>query len=128
MRYVFLLLSVPSLLSSFFFFFNDTATTEIYTLSLHDALPIYPGVAIASPRRRRVLIRTTEPLQRPQHRRASAAEFADCYCVNPVRSRLESFSMRLSFSITSFGSRPRFTRLMSAGTEAERSASSLASC
>src|SRR6266566_4252070 len=26
------------------FFFNDTATTEIYTLSLHDALPIYPFV------------------------------------------------------------------------------------
>src|SRR2546429_718746 len=26
-----------------FFFFNDTATTEIYTLSLHDALPIYVG-------------------------------------------------------------------------------------
>src|SRR3712207_8219686 len=25
------------------FFFNDTATTEIYTLSLHDALPIYRG-------------------------------------------------------------------------------------
>src|SRR3712207_9211522 len=29
-----------------FFFFNDTATTEIYTLSLHDALPIF-GVAVA---------------------------------------------------------------------------------
>src|SRR5260370_41226981 len=28
-------------LCSFFFFFNDTATTEIYTLSLHDALPIW---------------------------------------------------------------------------------------
>src|SRR2546429_8896919 len=27
-----------------FFFFNDTATTEIYTLSLHDALPIFTGV------------------------------------------------------------------------------------
>ena len=26
-----------------YFFFNDTATTEIYTLSLHDALPIYLG-------------------------------------------------------------------------------------
>src|SRR2546430_5398531 len=26
---------------AFFFFFNDTATTEIYTLSLHDALPIW---------------------------------------------------------------------------------------
>src|SRR6478672_13661050 len=42
-----------------FFFFNDTATTEIYTLSLHDALPIYtlPGWssarASASLRRRR---------------------------------------------------------------------------
>src|SRR2546430_12532844 len=31
-----------------FFFFNDTATTEIYTLSLHDALPISPP---GSPRR-----------------------------------------------------------------------------
>src|SRR2546430_9106279 len=29
-----------ALLFIFFFFFNDTATTEIYTLSLHDALPI----------------------------------------------------------------------------------------
>ena len=28
------------------FFFNDTATTEIYTLSLHDALPIYYGVIL----------------------------------------------------------------------------------
>src|ERR1039457_151248 len=28
----------------FFFFFNDTATTEIYTLSLHDALPIWIGL------------------------------------------------------------------------------------
>src|SRR2546430_13126908 len=28
---------------SVFFFFNDTATTEIYPLSLHDALPIYLG-------------------------------------------------------------------------------------
>src|ERR1041385_9559312 len=27
---------------NFFFFFNDTATTEIYSLSLHDALPIWP--------------------------------------------------------------------------------------
>src|SRR3989475_11056521 len=35
--------SVTFLLSfSSFFFFNDTATTEIYTLSLHDALPICP--------------------------------------------------------------------------------------
>src|SRR5256886_12698398 len=34
------------LFAIFFFFFNDTATTEIYTLSLHDALPICVGNAI----------------------------------------------------------------------------------
>src|SRR2546426_7755231 len=32
----------------FFFFFNDTATTEIYTLSLHDALPILRTATRAS--------------------------------------------------------------------------------
>src|SRR2546422_6428446 len=32
---------------SYFFFFNDTATTEIYTLSLHDALPISATVFVA---------------------------------------------------------------------------------
>src|SRR2546430_15582346 len=32
----------------FFFFFNDTATTEIYTLSLHDALPISASVTVGS--------------------------------------------------------------------------------
>src|SRR5256885_6815371 len=32
-----------------FFFFNDTATTEIYTLSLHDALPIFDPVTIRLP-------------------------------------------------------------------------------
>src|SRR5947209_9686779 len=34
------MLSYRFILFLFFFFFNDTATTEIYTLSLHDALPI----------------------------------------------------------------------------------------
>src|SRR5438093_12876841 len=38
------LITYPTLSSlSSFFFFNDTATTEIYTLSLHDALPISTG-------------------------------------------------------------------------------------
>src|SRR5256885_11742356 len=43
--------------SSTLFFFNDTATTEIYTLSLHDALPIYPLAA-------------RSPFATPFHRRA----------------------------------------------------------
>src|SRR2546430_12530919 len=36
---------LPQFYVSSFFFFNDTATTEIYTLSLHDALPILDGNA-----------------------------------------------------------------------------------
>src|SRR2546425_12282574 len=50
-----------------FFFFNDTATTEIYTLSLHDALPICAPASerievprLASPRKARRLTVTTE--------------------------------------------------------------------
>src|SRR6266566_8714102 len=59
---LFLLLLLFPICSLLFFFFNDTATTEIYTLSLHDALPISrtarsaagggPGEA-RHPRRRR---------------------------------------------------------------------------
>src|SRR5437773_12177221 len=45
-----------------FFFFNDTATTDIYTLSLHDALPILP-LDQALPRQARCLL---QGLQRGQ--------------------------------------------------------------
>src|SRR6266536_1857297 len=41
-RLIHLFLALPLFRRVFFFFFNDTATTEIYTLSLHDALPISP--------------------------------------------------------------------------------------
>src|SRR5690242_21420906 len=34
------------ILCFFFFFFNDPATTEIYTLSLHDALPVLEGLGV----------------------------------------------------------------------------------
>src|SRR5947208_12324288 len=68
---------IPHILINFYdFFFNDTATTEIYTLSLHDALPIYPrcgrrGVARAelegaAQRGRRSEEHTSE-LQSPDH-------------------------------------------------------------
>src|SRR3989442_10409419 len=43
------------MLFCFFFFFNDTATTEIYTLSLHDALPISQLVVDLVTRRERHL-------------------------------------------------------------------------
>src|SRR3712207_7744106 len=48
-----------------FFFFNDTATTEIYTLSLHDALPIVR--AFRGGMERRALRRRTRAA-RPAHR------------------------------------------------------------
>src|SRR2546421_7328350 len=59
-----------------FFFFNDTATTEIYTLSLHDALPILSrllwtsAVAISrpEPRRRLKLPRNLPGGRQPQPR------------------------------------------------------------
>src|SRR2546430_5958000 len=60
-----------------FFFFNDTATTEIYTLSLHDALPICllllrdgPAAASRRPapaRRRRHLERRDRPRRSEEH-------------------------------------------------------------
>src|SRR5690606_26748550 len=51
-QFLFLILFQLSFLFFFFFFFTDTATTEIYTLSLHDALPIF-GVQSADQRGRR---------------------------------------------------------------------------
>src|SRR5260370_41628236 len=47
--YSFFFCTVYSTAILLFFFFNDTATTEIYTLSLHDALPIYPSRLQARP-------------------------------------------------------------------------------
>src|SRR6266849_8146018 len=44
---------ISSSVSFFFFFFNDPATTEIYTLSLHDALPIFADLyGLRHPRER----------------------------------------------------------------------------
>src|SRR2546430_8786663 len=56
----------PYPLRFFFFFFNDTATTEIYTLSLHDALPICGFQFIHF--RRRLPEEEIRGDRRPQHR------------------------------------------------------------
>src|SRR5256885_5144528 len=52
----------------FFFFFNDTATTEIYTLSLHDALPISMNIS------RKPRVEYGRVNGRPQLRRAVTIE------------------------------------------------------
>src|SRR3989454_12188216 len=52
---------------SFLFFFNDTATTEIYTLSLHDALPIYCPADQILPHARRADLGLRDPDRVPPH-------------------------------------------------------------
>src|SRR5438270_13357067 len=53
LSFLYLVLSSSLLLLFSFFFFNDTATTEIYTLSLHDALPILGRGGVRGGRLRR---------------------------------------------------------------------------
>src|SRR3712207_8162915 len=79
-----------------FFVFNDTATTEIYTLSLHDALPIYLGV---EPQRdvvdEDVAVDVAE-VDQPLHRRAERVERP--HHVVPVESEVDRKSTRLNSS------------------------------
>src|SRR5690349_22651078 len=57
-----------------FFFFNDTATTEIYTLSLHDALPISRALPAAVTRSRPSPGMRTTPSPTPSRRRPRSEE------------------------------------------------------
>src|SRR6266498_5813019 len=72
-----------------FFFFNDTATTEIYTLSLHDALPISGQAWASRPYTTRVPVAsgspsrkpTTTRVGRPTARASTANAVANCSAV-----------------------------------------------
>src|SRR5258708_17968303 len=57
--FFFVVIHLP--LTAIFFFFNDTATTEIYTLSLHDALPI-SAIDFLGPEERSILEQEILPL------------------------------------------------------------------
>src|SRR2546422_4580960 len=63
-------MSLRSVCFSLFFFFNDTATTEIYTLSLHDALPICPAIRrpVSAAWRSEKLAPTSGPVDRKSTR------------------------------------------------------------
>src|SRR2546422_6688845 len=82
---------------SLFFFFNDTATTEIYTLSLHDALPISP----APPRRRGRSRRVSRAPRRHVH-------------VSPVQdrksTRLNSSHGYISYAVFCLKKKKKHTR------------------
>src|SRR2546421_12384325 len=89
--------------TSFFFFFNDTATTEIYTLSLHDALPISaPCRSPVRPTRRR----TDSPATPPPPRRSPAGSGAhrsrpasDVVEVDRKSTRLNSSHDQISYAV-----------------------------
>src|ERR1043166_6536676 len=72
----------------FFFFFNDTATTEIYTLSLHDALPIcgYPAC------------RNTKPLPEDQAKHQHLAGMKCELCGGEMLVRTSKFGTLLGCS------------------------------
>src|SRR5690242_21503670 len=78
-----------------FFFFNDTATTEIYTLSLHDALPIFlpqchHGIhATGPPRRNEASQQRSRDQQRDHHRKAQDRK----------STRLNSSHMSISYAV-----------------------------
>src|SRR2546427_12940846 len=75
----------------FFFFFNDTATTEIYTLSLHDALPICI-------RRARLLVHDPKSFaEQPRLRRRRSLEA--CACRDRKSTRLNSSHSQISYAV-----------------------------
>src|SRR2546430_15034821 len=81
----------PCQLPLFFFFFNDTATTEIYTLSLHDALPISGTAAQAHRLARRLLADAHRP---PRARRERAGGGRD-----RKSTRLNSSHSQISYAV-----------------------------
>src|SRR2546427_5172300 len=87
------------MLASSFFFFNDTATTEIYTLSLHDALPISLQMAIglAEAHARTVVHRDIKPsnvIITPQN----VAKIVD-FGLDRKSTRLNSSHSQISYAV-----------------------------
>src|SRR2546430_8386195 len=83
-------------ISSLFFFFNDTAPTEIYTLSLHDALPI--SLPAGGYRHRRRL--PSEPAGFTRHRRAGEQICGhDASRKDRKSTRLNSSHSQISYAV-----------------------------
>src|SRR3712207_7630961 len=70
-----------------FFFFNDTATTEIYTLSLHDALPILPRMVVRCSLGSVVVIRSVAmSISRKKSARRAVSLFSRMRAASGMRS------------------------------------------
>src|SRR3712207_7662399 len=87
---------------SFFFFFNDTATTEIYTLSLHDALPICRRLEDEDRRRRgRRARRARSAGVGERHRRPGDSRDDEVFVLAADRksTRLNSSHANISYAV-----------------------------
>src|SRR3989475_7715319 len=79
---------------STFFFFNDTATTEIYTLSLHDALPILP-----TPGARPGVSLSLTGLSMHSAARLDTLGTEQAYVVDRKSTRLNSSHSQISYAV-----------------------------
>src|SRR6266478_2419779 len=77
--------------SSLFFFFNDTATTEIYTLSLHDALPIFRWAVPFSPVSDRPRGVTPCPVKDRKSTRLNSSHSQNSYAVFCLKKKKSNF-------------------------------------
>src|SRR5436309_12507755 len=96
------------LISSMIFFFNDTATTEIYTLSLHDALPISDIAFDADPKFFACLVRfesssvpTTLKANRSEERFSRNAE-TDLVCRLLLEKKKNKNSQHITSSVVMY--------------------------
>src|SRR3712207_9227035 len=78
-----------------FFFFNDTATTEIYTLALHDALPI----SSRSCRRARLPPKSPPPRGHAGGRERPVERFTLCDAGDRKSTRLNSSHANISYAV-----------------------------
>src|SRR5438445_6103779 len=95
--------------SSLVFFFNDAPTTEIYTLSLHDALPISRHPRVAAPpahrraaRRRRHRIRSEEHTSELQSR-----QYLVCRLLLEKKKNRDNYNVINEIFLSSFPKNPR---------------------
>src|SRR5256885_8122275 len=86
------------------FFFNDTATTEIYTLSLHDALPIYQdhraGRSLQGGKKGRALALPSARQDR-KSTRLNSSHLVISYAVFCLKKKKITFLLRMHLSLTS---------------------------
>src|SRR2546427_7049459 len=99
--------------SPIFFFFNDTATTEIYTLSLHDALPI----SFASRRRTICSARPNKGT-----RRSCATSTCRIFIADRKSTRLNSSHSQISYAVFCLKKKKKKKEQTSRHVEARRAA------